>query len=91
MLIAALKDPHYIVRENAIDELDDLEYYQALPDIRALLQPGEHEDVIQAAETAIENLIMAREDREAAEREEEAKKGSTSTHSHIAQFGSTYL
>jgi hypothetical protein len=91
MLIKALKDPHYIVRENAIDELDDLEYYQALPDIRALLQPGEHEDVIQAAETAVENLIMVKEDIEAAAQEQEAKKRSASIHSHIAQPDSTYL
>lgn len=64
MLIAALKDPHYIVRENAIDELDDLEYYQALPDILPFLH-DEHEDVRQAVETAVENLTMVKEEKEA--------------------------
>jgi HEAT repeat protein len=83
MLIRALQDPHYIVRENAIDELDDLEYYQALPYIRPLLY-NQHEDVRQAALTAVENLTMV-------EKEKEVKKRSTSTHSHIVQPDSTYL
>jgi hypothetical protein len=90
MLIAALKDPHYIVKENAIDELDDLEYYQALPYIRPLLH-NQHEDVLQAAETAVENLSMVKEEREALAREKEVKKRSTPTQSHIAQPDSTYL
>jgi len=91
MLIVALKDPHYIIRENAIDELDDLEYYQALSDIRPFLH-DQHEDVRQAAETAVENLTMVKEDKEAALQEKEVKKRSTSsTQSHIAQPGSTYL
>jgi len=90
MLIAALKDPHYIVRENAIDELDDLEYYPALPDIRPFLHDP-HEDVRQAAETAVENLTMVKEDKEAALREKEVKRRSTSIQSYPAQPGSTYL
>ena len=83
LLIAALKDPHYIVKENAIDELDDLEYYQALPYIRPLLY-NQHEDVLQAAQTAVENLTMVKE-------EKEVKKRSTSTYSHIVQPDNTYL
>ncbi len=90
LLIAALKDPHYIVKENAIDELDDLEYYQALPYIRPLLY-NQHEDVLQAAQTAVENLTMVKEDEEAAVQEKEVKQRSTSTHSHIVQPDNTYL
>lgn len=90
MLIAALKDPHYIVKENALDELDNLNYYQALPYIRPLLH-NQHEDVIQAAETAVENLSMEKEEQEARAREKEVKKRSTPTHSHIAQPDNTYL
>jgi HEAT repeat protein len=90
MLIAALKDPHYIVKENAIDELDDLEYYQALPYIRPLLH-NQHEDVLQAAETAVENLSMVKEEREAIAREKGVKKRPNPTQSHIAQPDNTYL
>lgn len=59
LLIEALKDPHFIVREEAIDQLDDLNYYQALPDIRPFLydQPA---DVRQAARTAVKNLTVIR-------------------------------
>lgn len=38
LLLGALDDPHYIVRENAIDELDELECTPALPRIEALLR-----------------------------------------------------
>lgn len=57
MLLAALKDAHPLVRENAIDELGDLGYYQAIPAIRPLLyhQP---EPVRQAARTAVKNLTI---------------------------------
>jgi HEAT repeats len=78
LLIKALKDPHYIVRENAIDELDDLDYYQALPDIRPFLH-DQHEDVRQAAETAVENLTLVKF-------EQEGRKHSIPTHSHMVQF-----
>lgn len=90
LLIAALKDPHYIVKQNAIDELDDLEYYQALPYIRPLLH-NQHEDVLQAAQTAVENLTMVKEDEEAALKEKEVKQRPTSTQSHIVQPDNTYL
>ncbi len=83
LLIQALKDPHYIVRENAIDELDDLNYYQALSDIRPFLH-DQHEHVREAAETAVENLTMTK-------MEKEVKRRSTSTHTHIVQPDSTYL
>ena len=33
-----------VSRENALDELDDLDYYQALPDIRPFLH-DQHGDV----------------------------------------------
>jgi len=55
LLLDALGDPHYIVRENAIDELDELDYTPALPGIQALLTDP-HPHVRQAALTAIANL-----------------------------------
>ncbi|MBA2285554.1 MAG: HEAT repeat domain-containing protein [Ktedonobacteraceae bacterium] len=61
LLIAALKDAHPIVRESAIDELDDLGYYQALPAIRPLLY-DQPDPVRQAARTAVKNLTVLRKD-----------------------------
>ncbi|BAZ31784.1 hypothetical protein NIES4074_42570 [Cylindrospermum sp. NIES-4074] len=55
LLIEALQDPDYIVRENAIDELDDLGAVEAVANIRPLLTDS-HPHVRQAAETAIQNL-----------------------------------
>lgn len=55
LLIEALQDPHYIVRESAIDELDELEVVESIPYIRPLLADP-HPDTRQAAETAIQNL-----------------------------------
>ncbi len=55
LLLDALHDPHYIVRESAIDELDDLGDVTAIPAIEPLLTDPEG-DVRQAARTAIENL-----------------------------------
>ncbi len=55
LLLDALRDPHYIVRENAIDELDELGYTPALARIEALCaDPDPH--VRQAALSAIPNL-----------------------------------
>jgi HEAT repeat protein len=62
MLLEALHDPHYIVRENAVDELDDLAAVNALPAIRPLLADA-HAHARQAAETAVANLqCLAEED-----------------------------
>ena len=55
LLIEALKDPHFIVRENAADELGELDVVTAIPDLRQLLADS-HPDVRQAAQTAIEIL-----------------------------------
>lgn len=55
LLLEALQDPHYIVRENSIDKLDDLGIIEAIPYIRPFLSDP-HPDVRQAAETAITNL-----------------------------------
>ena len=55
LLIDALNDAHFIVRENAADELGELEAVEALPFLRAKLEDA-HPDVRQAAETAIEML-----------------------------------
>ena len=55
LLIDALNDAHFIVRENAADELGELEAVEALPFLRAKLEDP-HPDVRQAAETAIEML-----------------------------------
>ena len=55
LLIEALNDAHFIVRENAADELGELEAVDALPFLRAKLEDP-HPHVRQAAETAIEML-----------------------------------
>lgn len=55
ILLEALQDPHYIVRENAIDKLDDLGTIEAIPYIRPFLSDP-HPHVVEAAETAISNL-----------------------------------
>lgn len=54
-LVAGLKDADYLVRENAVDELDRLGAVETLPHLRPLLD-DEHPDVRQAVATAIENL-----------------------------------
>lgn len=55
MLIEALGDSHFIVREFAVDELDNLGKTEAIPCLKPLLNDTEP-DVRQAAQTAIENL-----------------------------------
>lgn len=55
LLLHALHDPHYIVRENAVDELDELDYAPALPNIEAL-RADPHPHVRTAALAAIANL-----------------------------------
>lgn len=55
LLVTALKDPHHIVRDNAIDELDYLGDPEALPYLYPLLKDS-HPDTRQAAQTAIEHL-----------------------------------
>lgn len=55
LLVTALKDPDYIVRENAVDELDYLGNQEAISYLYPLLKDS-HPDVRQAAQTAIENL-----------------------------------
>lgn len=58
-LIDALRSPSPIVRQNAIDELDELECTQALSEIRRLLTDPDP-DVRQAAQTAAANLAEIR-------------------------------
>jgi HEAT repeats len=55
MLMEALDDPAYIVRENALDQLDELGVVEAIPLIRSLLA-DDHPDVQKAAAIALENL-----------------------------------
>ncbi len=55
LLLQALQDPHYIVRENAIDELEKLGLVDAIEYIKPLLADP-HPDVQQASATAIHNL-----------------------------------
>ena len=55
ILLEALQDPHYAVRDNAIDKLDDLGAIEAIPYIRPFLSDP-HPDVVEAAQTAISNL-----------------------------------
>ncbi len=55
LLLDALRDPHYVVRENAIDELEELDHAPALARIEALWADP-HPRVRQAALSAIPNL-----------------------------------
>jgi hypothetical protein len=55
LLILALRDEHFLVRETAIDELDRLEVGDALPYLYRLLEDRAPQ-VRQAARTAIEHL-----------------------------------
>jgi vesicle coat complex subunit len=55
LLIDALSDPDYIVRENAIDELQEIDATDALPSLEPLLHDP-HPYVRQAAETAVAGL-----------------------------------
>lgn len=58
LLEQALASPEPTVRENAVDELDELEYLPALPRIKELTADA-NEDVRQAAEWAVEHLEAA--------------------------------
>jgi HEAT repeat protein len=58
LLLAALSDEAYIVRENAVDELDELGDPSVIPAIRPLLDDP-HPHVREAARTAIEDLEMS--------------------------------
>lgn len=57
-LVEALRDPHFIVRESAADELGELRDRQALVHLRAL-QADPEPDVRQAAQTAIDLIESA--------------------------------
>jgi HEAT repeat protein len=55
LLEEALDSPEPLLRENAIDELDELGYTPALPKIKTLLK-DRNKDVRQAARAAVKNL-----------------------------------
>jgi len=55
LLEGALDSEEPIIRQNAIDELDELEYFPALPRIKRLVNDADA-DVRQAALTAVRNL-----------------------------------
>jgi HEAT repeat protein len=55
LLRQALESPEWVIRENAVDELDELNDREALPQLRRLLS-DEHEHVRQAARSAVEHL-----------------------------------
>ncbi|MGK7949974.1 MAG: HEAT repeat domain-containing protein [Xenococcaceae cyanobacterium] len=55
LLLESLQDSHCVVRESAIDEIDELNLVEAIPVLRPLLNDSSIE-VRQAAETAIKNL-----------------------------------
>lgn len=59
LLEVALTSKDAIVRQNAVDELDELGRVEALPAIRRLLR-DEDRDVRQAARTAVSNLARSR-------------------------------
>jgi HEAT repeat protein len=56
--MAALTSKEPIVRQNAVDELDELNFSQALPAIKRLLRDKDR-SVRQAARTAVRNLEEA--------------------------------
>lgn len=55
LLLASLNDIDFIVREEAIDSLDELDAVEAIPYLKPFLRDS-HPDVRQAAETALKNL-----------------------------------
>jgi HEAT repeat protein len=55
LLIRALSDTHFIVRESAVDNLDELDAVEAIPHLRPLLDDP-HPHVRQTVETALEHL-----------------------------------
>jgi HEAT repeat protein len=55
LLEQALTSPEYIIRENGVDELDELGCVESLPKLRQLLDDP-HPHVRQAAQTAVANL-----------------------------------
>jgi len=56
-LKAALADPHYIVKESVIDEIDELEMTKIVRrEIENLIMNDPDQDVLDAAGTAIENI-----------------------------------
>lgn len=55
LLLDALTDSHYVVRENAVDELEDLDYTPALARVEAMCADP-HPHVRQTAVSAIINL-----------------------------------
>ena len=57
ILLDKLKDPHFIVRENAADELGEIGTPSIIPYLRPLLSDT-HPDVQQAARTAIDSLLQ---------------------------------
>jgi HEAT repeat protein len=63
VLLRSLESSQALVRENAVDELDDLGAVEALPMLRRLLN-DEDEDVRQAARTAVRNLEELLPDKE---------------------------
>lgn len=58
LLVSALKDVHFIVRETAIDEIDRLEAVESLPYLYPHVEDVSPQ-VRQAAATAVENLKLA--------------------------------
>ena len=54
-LMAALKEDSHIIRENAVDELEELEAREAIPALRRLLDDS-HQDVRTAARYALQTL-----------------------------------
>lgn len=57
ILIEALRDPSFIVRENAVDELGELAMPEVIPYLHPLLS-DEHPDVRQATQFAIEAIEL---------------------------------
>ena len=62
LLLNTLKHPHFVLRENACDELGNLEVIEAIPDLTRLLNDP-HPYVRQAAQTALEELRSAQKEK----------------------------
>jgi len=58
LLIESLKDPDYIVRESAADELGELDAVEAIPFLNCLIEKDPHPDVREAAQTSIDLISV---------------------------------
>jgi hypothetical protein len=58
VLIESLKDPDYIVRESAADELGELDTVEAIPFLNSLMKNDPYPDVREAAQSSIDLISL---------------------------------